>query len=238
MNIQKYTSAKETEEEATKALENILADNRNNSILFLCSGGSAFKILEHISKDVLDTHLTLGVLDDRFSTDPLANNYLQLKETVFYKKSYACGVNFIESVPRADESLAEFGVRIETAWRSWKKENPNGKVVITQGMGPDGHTAGIMPYPEDPHFFASHFEHTENWTSTYDATSKNKFRERATATVVFLKEMVDISLVYLVGADKQEKFDRFMSGDVITIAELPIQVLKEMKEVRIFTDLR
>lgn len=238
MIIHKYTSTAETEEEATKALEEILREKKDKEVLLLCSGGSAFKILDRISKDVLGTHVTLGVLDERYSTDPQVNNFLQLRETNFYKKSYACGVNFIESIPHAGESLSEFGVRLESVWRVWKTKYPHGEIVITQGMGPDGHTAGMMPYPEDPTFFVEHFENTERWVSVYDAASKNKFRERATATAVFLKEMVDISLVYLVGADKQEKFDKFMSKDEMSLAELPIQILKEMKEVRIFTDLR
>jgi len=57
--------------------------------------------------------------------------------------------------------LEKLAHRYESSLFEWAKKHPEGKIIATMGIGFDGHTAGIMPYPENPETFARLFEDKE-----------------------------------------------------------------------------
>ena len=212
------------------------AKEEKEQVLLLLSGGSAFEITKGIKFDCLGNYLTVGMLDERLESNPKINNFLQFKETDFYHLAKESGCEFIESIPNEEETVGSFAKRIEYAWRNWRTQNKAGKVFITQGIGADGHTAGVMPYGENRDFFEKTFEERSRFVVGYDAGEKNQYPKRATATLSFLKNEVDASLVWIVGKEKIKPFNDIMS-DSGNLAETPARIIREMKNVIIFTNL-
>ncbi|OHA70728.1 MAG: hypothetical protein A3D64_01040 [Candidatus Wildermuthbacteria bacterium RIFCSPHIGHO2_02_FULL_49_9] len=200
--------------------------------LFLLSGGSSLALLERIT--IFPPKLTVGVTDERFSENPKANNFAQLAETSFFQKAQESGAYFIDTRVQPGEDIQVFSKRFEDAIRAWKEEHPGGTVVITQGVGVDGHTFGIMPYPKDRQAFSELFE-GKNWVVGYDAGSRNEHPLRATITIPFLQE-VDFSVVYMAGKEKGQALSRMLAKEG-TLWETPARIVREMKEVHVFTDI-
>jgi len=213
------------------------AKEKNEPTLLLLSGGSALEIIKGIKTDCLGNYLTVGMLDERFETDAKINNFLQIKEAEFYRLANENGVNFMESIPSEGETLESFAKRIEKTWRDWRVQNSNGKIFITQGVGADGHTAGIMPYGEDEDFFENTFENETRFVVGYDAGKKNQYPKRTTATLSFLRNEVDASFVWIIGKEKIKAFNDIMSKDG-SLAETPARIIREMKNATIFTDIK
>lgn len=235
MKIHQYNSVDKTLQYSQKELEKILSENISNNVLLLCSGGSALEVLNNISKDVFTHKITVGVLDERFSNDAVVNNFIQLKNTSFYKDAVVSGVNFIESIPRENETLASFGLRMNNNIKKWVNINKKGFIIIIEGMGEDGHTAGIIPAPNDSSLFGKLFDSASTFMVGYSSVSK--YPNRVTVTNYFLKKMVDISIVYFVGKEKKEAYKKLMHDSTSKNYEFPIGIVKEMKDVRIFTNI-
>lgn len=220
----------------SKAIETLnlsLELHKNQPILFLVSGGSALTLLNDINKQNLDTHITISVLDERFDKNPEINNFAQLASTNFYKNAIARGCKFIDTTVK-NESIEQIAQRFENSIRQWTQEHANGYILITQGIGADGHTSGIMPYPENRDLFVKLFE-TDSWIVYYNAHNKSDFPLRITTTIPFLKTMVDESIVYAVGDNKKSALNNLFSRG--SIAELPARVICDMKKVALFTDI-
>jgi 6-phosphogluconolactonase/glucosamine-6-phosphate isomerase/deaminase len=221
---------------ANEALNELMKGSTDRPLLLLVSGGSAMDLLEGIETKHLGSRTTISVLDVRFSTDPSVNNFLQLKATKFYERAYATGADFIETVPHDTETVEDLARRYESALREWTRANPYGRVVITQGIGPDGHTAGIMPYPENQKLFQKLFERESQWVVGYDAVGKNQYSLRVTATIPFLKNIVDTAVVYVVGEEKHDALKRSLAPQG-TLYETPARIIKEIKNATVFTNL-
>jgi 6-phosphogluconolactonase/glucosamine-6-phosphate isomerase/deaminase len=220
--------------EAGEHLNAILAENKKLPILLMLSGGFALTIMDYVGQAVLGENLTVSVLDERFSTDPEVNNFLQLQKTDFYKDAFEAEASFFGTLPRNGESPEALRQRWDKNLKTWRQENPKGLIVATLGMGPDGHTAGIFPFPENPIKFDGLFNNQE-WTVAYNAAGKNKYPERVTSTLTFLK-MIDYGFALVCGRDKQEKFVQLTSHKIKT-ADLPAIIWHKMKNVRVFTPL-
>jgi len=171
--------------------------------------------------------------------------FLQFQKTALYELARERGARFIDSTPRlksptfksSDESLEGFAERIDGKWKKWKEENAGGRIIITQGMGPDGHTAGVMPFPEDPELFARLFLDESRWVVGYDAGTKSEHSRRATAALSFMKNDVSAAIAYIAGTAKQSAFSAMMSTSG-TLAETPARIMHEMHGVHVFTDLK
>lgn len=220
--------------EAGEYLNLFLAENKKLPVLLMLSGGSALFILEYIGKTALDENLTISVLDERYSSDEKINNFAVLQHSDFYKDALELGASFFGTLPREGESKEELRQRWDKNLKAWRAENPRGLIAATLGMGPDGHTAGILPFPENPEKFNSLFN-GQAWTVAYNAGSKNKYPQRVTTTLTFLKT-VDFAFAFVSGKDKQEKFTQLTLRNT-NPAELPAAVWNDMKNVKVFTDL-
>jgi len=131
-----------------------------------------------------------------------------------------CGV--INTEIKKRETLGAEADRMERNWKKWRKNNKNGKIVVLLGMGEDGHTAGIMPHPNDKELFDNLFVNTEKWVVGYDCGDKNIYKERMTASVYFLENIVDKCFLYFRGEKKENVFNsRFDKS----LNEMPIKVV-------------
>jgi len=219
---------------AAESIINILSGYADAPILFLVSGGSPLEILKQLSPDIFDARVTVGVSDERFNTDPTINNFAQVIETPWYKAIAAKGATSIDTRPVDQETVEDGGRRFDAALKAWKEAHPTGKIVLTQGIGLDGHTAGMMPYPEDTRAFGFLFDDAEAWAVGYDAKAKNKYPLRVTTTLPFLR-MVDDSVVFAVGPDKKKPLADTLAKEG-TLAATPARILHEMKHCLLFTD--
>ncbi len=237
MEIHHYASEQEVNANVTQFINEVLRSHQNSPLLFLMCGGSALKLVPTFDTEMFSKYSTISVTDERYSNDPAVNNFAQLMELGdFGAKTRMNSVSYINTHVRENESLEELATRFNGALHAWREQNPNGKVVAVMGMGPDGHTCGMMPYPEDEELFGVLFEQPNVWGRGYNAKDKNEFSLRVTVTMPFLINEVDTSIVYAVGQNKSEAFKRLTEEDG-RLAETPVRVLREMKEVHFFTDI-
>lgn len=219
-----------TKEEAAKKLaedlSNYLVDAKNNNkkILLLLSGGSAFSVLDYVSDTSFSNRLTIGILDERYDKTNKNNNFKQLTKTDFYSRAKAGGCFFIDTTVKPNqtkESLADF---FEGELVSWSKNNPGGEIVATIGMGSDGHTSGIMPFPDEKEYFEKLFE-SDKLVVAYDASGKNEFTNRVTTTVTFLRK-IKMVFCFIVGNNKAAVYSNLKKE--IPLNEMPAQAIKEL----------
>lgn len=186
--------------------------------MFLVSGGSPLEILDYLRMGFPDL-MTVSVTDDRFSDDPKINNFTQIMKLN--------ARHWIDTRPIAGETVEDAGRRFDGALKVWRGNNPTGKIVITQGIGLDGHTVGIMP--------GYSFEDPDVWAVGYDCGNKNNYPLRVTTTMPFLR-MVDDSVLFVCGEDKKKPLTATLSARG-PLAEIPARIIHEMKHCLLFTDL-
>lgn len=216
IEVLRFKTREEAIERAGRKLNELFLSHQHVPILFLSSGGSALELLDEIEISYLPKNLMVGVLDERVSSDPKASNAAQLKQTSFFMKLQERGVPFL------DIFKGEF-------------THPQGKIIITQGVGADGHTAGIFPFPEDPKKFQELFENKEHLAVEYDAEGKTEYPRRLTVTMPFLRQ-VDHSVVFVAGEGKRGALERVLAKEG-SLYETPSRIVHEMRQVSIFTDI-
>lgn len=221
-------------EEAAKALNTILVNAKGKPTLFLSSGGSSLVLLDLIDDANLGSHLMISMLDDRYSTDPQINGYQLIQKLPFYDRAVSAGCNFINTSVRLGEKLEEYAKRCEQSILDWKESNPNGAIVATIGIGPDGHTSGILPHPEDPARFDILFNGMRIVIG-YDVAGKNPHRYRMTSTFSFMKTF-DQSLTYMTGEEKREALNKVLA-ETGNIADTPGRIIRELKNHTLITDI-
>ncbi len=207
-------------------------DVERRDVLFLSSGGSALGVLDRIDERVIAPYLTIGIFDERFDPTNRTSNYAQLRKTDFYKRAVQHGCRLIDTSTQRGQTKEALADYYENELRSWRARHPRGAIMATMGIALDGHTAGIMPFPEDPLRFHELFE-GERWIIAYDAAGKNAFPYRVTTTFTFLRH-VDIVGIYLVGEEKGEVFRKMMEG--VDLAEMPARIIKSLPRGALYTD--
>lgn len=214
---------------AGEALETLLNKYQGKAILLLLSGGSSLGLLSFVKAESLNEKITLGVVDERFSFDQAASNYLKLQSTDFYNSAIKAGSKILR--PEIVEGVS--GEVIANNWendlRNWFKENPDGICLATIGIGPDGHIAGMFPGNWGVDFNGN------AWTVFYSVPSTiNPYTDRLTITSTFLKEKVTETIVYAVGKDKQFVIEALIENKS-ALDPLPAKVLSQLKSVDFFT---
>lgn len=207
-------------------------DVEKRNVLFLSSGGSAMGVLDRIDEGVLGPYLTIGIFDERYDPSNRTSNYAQLRKTTFYKRAVQHGCRLIDTSTQKGQSQEELADFYEAELRFWRERHPRGAIMATMGVSLDGHTAGIMPHPNEKERFHDLFE-SERWIVAYDAKEKNEFPLRVTTTYTFLR-YVDIVGIYFVGAAKGPMFRKLMEGD--SCAELPGRIIKTLPRGAVYAD--
>jgi len=221
--------------ESAGRLNELLKEAVGSPTLLLLAGGSNLAVLDNVRPELLGGHLTVMMSDERFSDDPTANNYAQLCEKVFYERATERGVVLVDTRIKPGETVQKLGERMSAVLHEWRAAHSEERILMTQGIGPDGHTCGIMPYAEDAKKFSELFDKTDVWAVGYDAGGKNKFSLRATLTIPFLKTQVTESVISAVGAEKIAVLQKLMKKEA-KLNELPAFVIRLMKKTTLFTD--
>lgn len=197
-------------------------------ILFLLSGGSALTIVSTATADQLDSMVTISVLDERCTSDTSVNNFAQLSQTDFYTQSLKRGVATIETLFQTTDTPLIVQARWEVALRTWRATHPTGRVIVTMGIGSDGHTAGLFPGGPTARLSGP------AWTASYTiAPAINHYTERMTVTYTFLREVVDHAIVFAIGTKKRAVLEQVIKGEGI-VATTPALILTEMSVVQMF----
>jgi len=259
MNIRVFTSDIVTRE-AAKALNALFAEQKGKTLLFLSSGGSSLKLLDYIDPKNFGPNSTIGALDERYSEDSLLNNCTLIERSSFWAQAKKNGAHLIDTKVSQNESMESLALRYEKELRDWVTTNKSntgstdaGTIIATVGIGPDGHTSGIMPYPENPEFFQKTFCNENRWIASYDAENKNPHRLRITTTVPFFKK-IDAAIIFMTGQDKKPALEKLLVeksedkkgamcrkgtkvGGVGGINESPCRIWREIPGTEIITDI-
>jgi 6-phosphogluconolactonase/glucosamine-6-phosphate isomerase/deaminase len=208
---------------------------KSGPVLFLYSGGSAIKVLDHIRTDAFGPHLTVMPLDDRFTAELSRSNCLQFENTHCFSVAKSAGSVFIRSVAESGETRDDVANRLNSQLVKWLETNPAGRIVAIVGMGPDGHTAGIMPYPHEEELFSEIFIQTPRYYIAYDAKHRNPMPERVTATVNLLQRVDDV-VFYACGSIKKRALVEALQAGA-PLHDLPGAIITRMKKVTLVTDI-
>lgn len=206
---------------AAQQLLKTLQSMADAEVLLLLSGGSWFSVLAMFTDySVMNTRMTVGCLDERFTTDPALNNYRQLQTTSFYSQATEAGVQWLDSSVWVGETHQQFSDRFAAQIDAWCTAHPNGRVVVALGMGEDGHTAGIFP-------------HSRALTSTMTALGYEVAAEavicpqRTTVTAAFLAQHVTRAIAYVAGPTKCSCLAAVLDGNHDG-AELPARLWHQL----------
>ena|SRR3989338_4921848 len=231
------THPRNAERFAGIALQSVLIKRQNSPTLLMLSGGSCLEILPCIKKNILGNWLTVTTLDERFTLNPTDSNFSGLMATKFYSAITSRGCAIIDTRVNKNETLKLFEKRIRNEIISWRKRNLNGKIIAVFGIGADGHTAGILPYPENLKLFKKLFSEKDVSIRAYNMTKKkNPHTKRVTATLWFLKKIVDEGIIFAVGENKRSAIKSIISRNG-SLAKTPARIIREMKSATIFTNL-
>lgn len=237
MKISKTVSREGTIRKAINQLNACLKDARRSPILLMVSGGSVLELLAGIEMRYMGKHVTVTVLDERYSKDSAVNNFSQLAETDFYKNAEHKGIDYIDTRVHYGITLHGLARKFERGLKRWRKKYPNGSVVVIQGIGEDGHTAGILPHPENPKKFNKLFDKNGRWAvGYYTPKEKSEYTRRITVTFPFLREQVDCTIVYATGSKKRRALRR-VCAQRGKLCETPARIVREMENVSLFTDI-
>jgi 6-phosphogluconolactonase/glucosamine-6-phosphate isomerase/deaminase len=223
---------------AARALSSeIAAYGKMGPVLFLFSGGSALSVLREVDPTVFGPIVTVSTLDERATNKEDDNNYLQFTgvehPTKVFQALTHTDTRFISSVPGIGELLSDFADRMNNSVSGWLADNPNGHVVALQGVGADGHTAGIMPDPDNPDSFEQRFHAPGRFIVGYK-TDYGSHPQRITVTPDFLENRVDSSVVFTGGPEKHEILRKALTPG--PLAEIPARIIGSMEgKVRLFT---
>lgn len=211
----------------------------NEEMLFLLAGGSAEKVYREMDK-FLDGHeltgLTVAMGDERWHKDPENENvnWASLRDLPVFKMieeqggkifQYIDGSDFADSAAKFNEFLQDFVER--------------GVYILSyQGIGADGHTAGILP--ADAATFADNFD-THDLAVAHELGGDHPKRVTITPELI---EKADGLYVYMSGNGKREILQTLVQLD----AKYPGEEWKDSlhkypalhlsgKNARIFTDI-
>ena len=189
-------------------------------VLWLISGGSnvtaSVQLMQNLAAD-LTKNLTIMAADERYGLVGHADsNEAQLLAAGFPLKQAT-----LIQILQPDTSFAATADRFDRLARQAFASN---EIIIAQlGMGADGHIAGILPHSEavtSPDFVAAY--------------ASQPF-QRLTLTHHALKRL-SAAYVLAFGADKQPALE-LLTTKLVPYAEQPAQLLKELPEAYVFSDM-
>lgn len=229
--------------ETAKAVSAVLEKEQDKDILLLLAGGSSFAVYDAILPQWLSNHITLAMTDDRFSQELDINNSHTLQATDFYNECINADAYYISTEVWNEQKPEELAKRFEYGLRQWREEFPDGAVVAVFGMGQDGHTAGMIPgggtsvgkSDGKEQTFSELFENPEKLVAGY-STPNNEYHERTTITMPFIRKYIDHAVAFISGENKRAAFDRLLA-EKGSLEETPVRILRELKNVEIFTDI-
>ncbi|BCX14112.1 MAG: hypothetical protein KatS3mg085_644 [Candidatus Dojkabacteria bacterium] len=231
LEIKKYKTKNDVIQNATFALNEYFKANESNPILFLSSGGSCIEVLN--SNLVALDSLTVGIIDERFTSNVSEQNFRKLINSEFIKINK--NLRLLNQEINENEALEDYTQKFFAAISGWLSDNKKGKVVASLGMGADGHVAGIFPN-KNIQLFNQRFINPAKLVVGYKLDKKDTvFLERVTVSLYFLEHFVDFAISVVMGENKKEVFLKLKEDVPINL--MPYQIVKKIKKAKIFTDI-
>ncbi len=217
--------------DAGLALTELLREQPATPTLLLVSGGSAFALLDYVDITALGEHITLTVLDERFTHIETDTNFHQLQKTAFYSHAVAQGVHVLPPFPTTTDTIDQAVNHFKTTLHHWQKNHPTGRILITVGVGIDGHTAGILPGTD-----AIDFDVADDVIGYEVSPTINPHTKRITVTNTFLRTKVHASIGYVVGQDKTKVLADLIRKDHAH-TDIKAVILHDVHKLQIFTNV-
>jgi 6-phosphogluconolactonase/glucosamine-6-phosphate isomerase/deaminase len=213
MQIQEYQNPEEARMRCAKAITERIKSIITRPVVLFLSGGSSVSLIPEFEtawKEFGENirNITVAMVDERL--DPVASNFVELKQKYpsFISFLLDNGATVIDTTPRF-ASQYEAADWYDTTVKEiiTKTKEQNGSVFALLGMGIDGHTAGILPYPvsEEKEFYPLFFD-TDRFVVGVDASGKNQYAKRYTLTYPALLK-ADELFVFATGEQKKPVID-------------------------------
>ncbi len=192
---------------------------QKGSVLWLVPGGSAIAVAAAASQQLSGqdlSGLSVTLTDERYGPlDHLDSNWRQLREAGFRLP----GANLVPVLAGEDRDFTtqQFAENLD------RLLNSADYTLGFFGVGPDGHTAGILP--------GSPAVSSDEWAASYDAGNF----ERITITPKAIKRLNEV-VVYGVGEPKWPIFDQLETEQPLD--KQPAQALKTVAKLTIFNDYK
>lgn len=207
-------------EQAVAELSDQLSSKLNQGrVLWLISGGSniqpAVEVMTSLS-DKQTANLTVTLVDERYG--PVGHpdsNWQKLLEAGF-KFRHATAIPVLTSKGLA-ETVSDFEAELGTAFQQ------SDYSLALVGIGPDGHTSGILPNSEATKVTGQ---------LTYGYQGPDFMRITTTFDAI---QKIDIAVVFAYGESKKSTLTTLRDQSV-DLNEQPAQILKQIPEATIYTD--
>jgi 6-phosphogluconolactonase/glucosamine-6-phosphate isomerase/deaminase len=201
----------------TKRLNGELA--KGKAVLWLVSGGSQIeanvKIMSGINES-LSQNLTVMPVDERYGPPGHPDSNWDKMLAAGFKPKHATALSALKEGLSFQQNIKYFEQLIDDAFVH------NTCLIGQLGIGPDGHTSGILPH-------SPACEETSRYVSGYEAPPF----KRLTTTFAALRQL-DAAYVLAFGESKRETLEN-LSHD-LPLEEQPAQILKQLPEAYIYTD--
>ncbi|MBP7857803.1 MAG: 6-phosphogluconolactonase [Candidatus Saccharimonadales bacterium] len=192
-------------------------------VLWLTSGGSAttvqVEIMKHLREDASDWlgNLTILPVDERYGEYGHENsNSTQIREAGF-EPGDATWYDVLKNNLPMPETVSYYAELAENAFATATV------VVATLGMGPDAHTAGILPGSPA----------VTDTTSTVVGYSWSDYERMTLGIPTLLKINSAFLLAY--GEAKKEALERLRKNEE-PVEELPAKILYDISDVTVYND--
>ncbi|MBP9749506.1 MAG: 6-phosphogluconolactonase [Candidatus Pacebacteria bacterium] len=225
-------------EEASTQLNTLLHEVHGKDTLLLLSGGSALALTDHLDTSLLGPHVTVSVLDERWTYEEKDSNFAQLIALPFWHKALKAGVAYIDPRPHEPENVHDTAKRFDLALKHWHVTHRNGVVLATVGIGEDGHVAGVLPMPHEEKIFSALFLHTTTCIRGYTTlpTQTNRHTKRMTVTLTYFTRHVHHAIIYAVGKGKHPALLSVQEKEG-HLAQTPARIVHTLKNGHLYTDV-
>lgn len=205
-------------------------------VLLLLSGGSAvevYRILgERLSQEEegFAKNLTVGLVDERYgSVGHSDSNEKQIQGTGFYEAVKEKGGHILSVLTGKDPEQEAAGYESMIC----KSVEEADEVLAVMGVGPDGHTAGILPQ-KSPEEFEKLFP-ANRWVVYYELPQDypNPFKKRITLTPTALQK-ITLAVVVAKGEEKKGALRKVFTKEE-PLYKTPATVLRNLLGI-LFTD--
>jgi 6-phosphogluconolactonase len=203
-------------EAIAEELNRLPADKK---VLLLLAGGSAVEMEVELAR-LLDnpSNITLSLTDERFV--PIAHpdsNWAKLAEVGFDFSKFGSTYPVVNG-----QDVAKTTIDFNNFLQS--KIADGSYCVGVFGMGADGHTSGILP--------GSLSVKSDDYAASYQG---DDFL-RITTTPAFIAKMNE-AFLFAYGDNKHSQINRLLKYD-LSIADQPVQIMKQVARVTIFSDYK
>lgn len=232
--IHSFTPESLQNKAAKAGAERIKAILATEPLLLLLSGGSAIQMYQEmfgiLERSLADwSNLTVSLLDERFvSVDSPDSNASQLKAAGVIKLleqheatwiPYLTGEVDGKTVARAISKKINFLLQTNAC-------------LIMAGIGPDGHTAGLLPTADEN--TVNKVFGSSNTVVYYElpADTDNPHRQRLTFTPAGIAQ-ADEAIAYVPGKAKKAAIERFLAAEesIPSCPSLALQLVGESLQV-------